>query len=206
MASEVQHGASGSTSHTLLERVRLSDPDAWRRFVDVYGPLVTYWCRRAGLQSEDAADVLQETFRAVARSIERFCHDHSRGTFRGWLRTIVTNKIRDWARARRDRPAATGGEEAYRALLESPDPLSVAPQADDDEATEQGIVFRGSLELIRAEFNDHTWQAFWRVAVEGVPPAAVAASLGLSVANVYQCKSRVQRRLRKVLEGLEGDC
>jgi RNA polymerase sigma-70 factor, ECF subfamily len=202
MLGESQMGVSGSTSHTLLERVRLSDPDAWRRLVEVYGPLITYWCRRAGLQSEDAADVLQETFRAVARGIAGFDHRRSGATFRGWLRTIASNKIRDWARARRNRPTAAGGDDARRALAEAVDPLAVEPGADD-EATEQGIVFRGSLDLIRAEFNDRTWQAFWRQAVDGAAATDVADELGLSVANVYQCKSRVMRRLRRVLEGLE---
>jgi RNA polymerase sigma-70 factor (ECF subfamily) len=186
----------------LLERVRLSDADAWRRFIDVYGPLVTYWCRRAGLQNEDAADVLQETFRAVARGIERFCHDRTKGTFRGWLRTITTNKLRDWARAQRNRPAAAGGEDAQRALTEAPDLLAVEPGTEADVA-EQGIVFRGSLALIRAEFNDRTWEAFWRLAVNDESPNNVATALGLSVANAYQCKSRVLRRLRKMLQNLE---
>ena len=202
MVPEGQLSASGSTSHTLLERVRLRDENAWRRFVDVYAPLVTYWCRRAGLHSEDAADVLQETFRAVARGIANFSHDRERGTFRGWLRTIATNKLRDWARARRDRPRAAGGDDAHRALAEAPDPLSIEPGSDGD-TTEQGIVFRGSLELIRAEFNDRTWHAFWRVTVDGEAPTDVAATLGLSLANVYQCKSRVLRRLRQELSGLE---
>jgi RNA polymerase sigma-70 factor (ECF subfamily) len=202
MCGSVSVSASGSTSHTLLERVKLREPDAWRRFVDVYGPLVTYWCRRSGLGDEDAADVVQETFRSVAQGIVRFRHDREHGTFRGWLRTIVGNKLRNWARDRRNRSTAAGGDEAYRLLAESPDPLSTESGSEND-ATEQSIVFQGSLELIRAEFNDRTWQAFWRLAVDNAVPADVAIELGLSLANVYQSKCRVLRRLRKELEGLE---
>jgi RNA polymerase sigma-70 factor (ECF subfamily) len=201
MSDSVSVSASGSTSHTLLERVRLREPAAWRRFVDVYGPLVTYWCRRSGLGDEDAADVVQETFRSVAQGIVRFRHDREHGTFRGWLRTIVGNKLRNLARDRRNRPTAAGGDEAYRLLAESPDPLST--EGSENDAAEQSIVFRGSLELIRAEFNDRTWEAFWRLAVEDAAPADVAAELGLSLASVYQSKCRVLRRLRKELEGLE---
>lgn len=202
MSSNVSMNASGSTSHTLLERVRLREPEAWRRFVDVYGPLVTYWCRRSRLGDEDAADIVQETFRSVAQGIDRFRHDREYGSFRGWLRTIVGNRLRNWARDRRHRPTAVGGDEAYRFLAESPDPLSTE-SGNEDEAAEQSIVFRGSLDLIRAEFNDRTWQAFWRLAVENAVPADVAAELGISLASVYQSKCRVLRRLRKELEGLE---
>lgn len=208
-SSDAQHEMGRSaTSHTLLERVRQSEAEAWRRFVDVYGPLVTYWCRRAGLRNDDAADVLQETFRAVARGIEGFHHDDTHGTFRGWLRTITTNKIRDWARTRKRNPSAVGGDDAYRKLAEAADPLSVGLRADEPDpeadAAERSIVFRGALQLIRAEFNDRTWQAFWRTAVEDAPAAVVAGELNLTVANVYQMKSRVLRRLRKELHGLES--
>jgi RNA polymerase sigma-70 factor (ECF subfamily) len=175
--SQIQESQpSGSTSHTLLERVRRSDPEAWRKFVEVYGPLVAYWCRRPGLQADDVADVVQETFRAVARNIDRFRHDREQGSFRGWLRTIVTNKLRDWVRADRRRPTAIGGDDAYRCLLESPDLLAIQT-GSDDEVCEQSIIFHGSLALIRAEFNDHTWQAFWRLAVDAAPPSQVAQEL-----------------------------
>src|SRR5262249_51372211 len=36
-----------------------------------------------------------------------------------------------------------------------------------------------------------TWQAFWLTAVDGRPPRAVAAELGLSVGAVYQARYRV---------------
>ncbi len=59
----------GSTSFSLLHRVRADDQDGWRRLVRLYGPLVLFWCRRAGVPHADRADVFQEVFRALARSI-----------------------------------------------------------------------------------------------------------------------------------------
>src|SRR5436309_658081 len=48
---------SGSTSTSLLARLRARDRDAWSRLAKLYGPLVYGWCRRRGLRAEDAADV-----------------------------------------------------------------------------------------------------------------------------------------------------
>ena len=62
--------------------------------------------------------------------------------------------------------------------------------------------FYGALELVRAEFEDRTWQAFWRVTVEEKTTADVAEALGISVNAVRLAKSRVLRRLRTELEGL----
>jgi DNA-directed RNA polymerase specialized sigma24 family protein len=56
-----------------------------------------------------------------------------------------------------------------------------------------------ACEGIQDEFEEPTWQAFWRVAVEDQSPADVAPVLGLSVNAVYLAKSRVLRRLREAL-------
>lgn len=53
--------------------------------------------------------------------------------------------------------------------------------------------------MVRSEFEDRTWQAFWRVAVEGHATAEVAADLGITANAVRQAKSRVLRRLRQEL-------
>ena len=57
----------GSTSSSLLVRVKARDQEAWGRLVRLYGPLVAFWIRRAGLQDADARDVFQEVFAAVAK-------------------------------------------------------------------------------------------------------------------------------------------
>src|SRR5262245_31027019 len=57
----------GATSSGLLERVKAQDQAAWERLVSLYSPLLYRWCRQAGLQAEDARDIGQEVFTAVAR-------------------------------------------------------------------------------------------------------------------------------------------
>lgn len=56
---------------------------------------------------------------------------------------------------------------------------------------------RRVLESVRAEFEQSTWDAFWKVTIDGRKAADVAAESGISVASVYQSKSRVHRRLRQ---------
>jgi RNA polymerase sigma-70 factor (ECF subfamily) len=67
----------------------------------------------------------------------------------------------------------------------------------------QRILSRRAVELVRAEFEQHTWEAWWKVAVEGRLPADVAAEMGMSLAAVYKAKSRVLLRLRQELDGLQ---
>ena len=84
--------------------------------------------------------------------------------------------------------------------------LSVAQLDEEDRAVEVGErgLFNRALELIRAEFEERTWLAFWRTVVEGQAPKDVAADLSMSPGAVRVAKSRVLHRLRAELgDGIE---
>jgi RNA polymerase sigma-70 factor (ECF subfamily) len=190
------YGPEEPTSSTLLSRVRAREQDAWDRLVSLYTPLVYRWCRQAGLQAADAADVGQDVFQAVARRMGDYHHDAAGDTFRGWLRAITRNKIIDHARRRKPGWQGAGGAESQEAILNLPDELSSAPSGDS-LAEEARTLYRRAVELIRAEFEERTWQAFWRVVVEDRAPDEVARELNTTVNAVYLAKSRILRRLRE---------
>jgi len=180
------------TSASLLDRVRSAQPEGWRRLVSLYGPLVYAWCRKAGLQDHDAADVVQNVFQSVLKGINDFRRDRPGDSFRRWLRTVTRNKVRDFWRAESRAPQADGGTEAPLRLTQWPD----AEEPDDGHIEEIDQMYHRALELVRAEFEDRTWQAFWRVVVDARPAADVANELNMSPNAVYIAKSRVVTRLR----------
>jgi RNA polymerase sigma-70 factor (ECF subfamily) len=194
--------ASASVASSLLVRLRGQDADAWRRLTALYGRVVYDWCRKAGLQAEDAADVGQEVFHAVARHLVDFRRQRAGDSFRGWLWTIAHNKIRDFWRRQAALPRAVGGSSAHQRLLQVAQDESADSAVRPPSADESAGLFHRALELMRAEFEERTWTAFWRVAVEDRVPADVAAELGMSAASVYAAKSRVLRRLREELGDL----
>jgi len=178
------------------------DPEAWQRLVDVYARCVYHWCRQAGLHSDDAADVVQEVFASVSKSFADFWGSPSHGHFRAWLRGITRHRVSDFFRSRHGEPHARGGTTAQQGFLEIPESLDESGAAGPQEADS---VWRRGLEAVQAEFEPRTWQAFWRVAVDGETSASVAAELEMTVAAVYKAKSRVLSRLRRQLGGLEGE-
>lgn len=97
------------TSLSLLERVR-HDPAApdWRRFAELYEPLIRWWLRRKDCLGHDADDVAQNILAVIVRRVGDFEHNGRTGAFRAWLRTITTNCLRDYWRANRTRPAGAG--------------------------------------------------------------------------------------------------
>jgi RNA polymerase sigma-70 factor (ECF subfamily) len=169
--------------------------------VTLYAPLVAAWCRRWGVAGQDVTDVVQEVFAAVARNIERFRKEQPEDTFRGWLATISRNKVHDYFRRRGDEAAAAGGTEAWMRISQVCDPQGEEIDGEEvaAEAEEFGGVLQRAIESIRGEFQERTWEAFWRTVVEGKAAADVAAELGMQPGAVRVSKSRVLWRLRREL-------
>ena len=190
-----------STSSSLLGRVKAQDQKAWQKLVDLYAPLIYGQCRRSGLRPEDSRDVLQEVFSAVLKDIAGFRGTGRRGSFRSWLRTVTTHRISDFLRQQQGQPSAEGGTDAQWRLLQLPDSLD--DSVFSDSRAEDLALERRAVELVRAEFEDSTWQAFWRVTFDAQPPYYVAEELGMTVDAVYKAKSRVLRRLRQEFRDLE---
>jgi RNA polymerase sigma-70 factor (ECF subfamily) len=196
-ASRPDDPRATATSASLLARVRANEPAAWDRLLALYAPLVWHWCRSCGLQPDDQADVLQEVFQAVALHLAQFCKRPA-GTFRGWLRTITRNKVCDLFRRRQREPIAAGGSDALRWLNQQPESLLTEEDGEAEQAAERALVHR-ALDLIRPEFTESTWQAFWRTTIDGQSAADAGAELKMSPGAVRVAKCRVLQRLREEL-------
>jgi RNA polymerase sigma-70 factor (ECF subfamily) len=186
--------------------VRLQGPRdelAWQEFAAIYEPLVYRLARQRGWQDADARELTQEVLLTVANAIERWQADADRGSFRGWLFRIARNlMVNYWKRNRRHRAAAGG-----TAILER---LACEPASDDansawfdDEYRRE--LFRWAAELIRGEFHETTWDAFWLTCVEGRSIGNIAAQLGISVGAAYVARSRIMARLKQVIQTHERE-
>jgi RNA polymerase sigma-70 factor (ECF subfamily) len=187
-----------STSLTLIDRIKVHDKEAWERLVTLYTPFLHYWCRRWGVSRADADDVLQEAFHAISKNLKDFRREQTGHSFRGWIRGIARNKA--LSLRRRHKLRAKGGTGFYRQSLLIPD-RGIPSIADNEKAENEaiGILYEHALKLVRAEFEDRTWQAFWRAVVDGQAPTIIAEDLGVTAAAVRQAKSRVLRRLKIIL-------
>jgi len=191
------------TSVTLLERVQKlpADREAWDEFVRRYHPMIHAWCLKWGLQASDAEDVAQDVFAAAAAGLADFRRDRPGDTFRGWLRGITRNKALMHFRRSGRQPAGEGGSDALLRLQDVADPQA---ECDPEEEAEAGQVYHRALQLLRGEFAEPVWQAFWLTAIDGRAPAALTAELGMSSASIRQAKSRVLRRLKQEVGDLLG--
>jgi RNA polymerase sigma-70 factor (ECF subfamily) len=184
--------------------VRLRNPrdeKAWAEFGEIYAPLVHRLGRRKGLQDADAADLVQEVFQAVARSIERQTYDPARGSFRGWLFRIARNLSVNLLVSQRRQTRGTGDTNIQQLLEAQPAPEDSALF----EAEYRTQLMYWASEQVRDEFSKQSWQAFWLTGVEGRAAKEVAQTLGTTVGTVYHYKSRVMARLRQKIEEVERE-
>jgi RNA polymerase sigma-70 factor (ECF subfamily) len=198
-------GAAGScddaTSLSLLIRLRGQDRQAWQEFLTLYAPLVVRWCRRRGLADEDTADVAQEVFSRVARSLGQFRKESPEDTLRGWLYRITHREIAEFFRRRDPLAVPEGGTGVVQRLQQHADPRPPEPEGEEVRQ-EICYLYQKAVEVVRSEFSDSAWQMFWRTAVDGNPATEVAAEMGTTAAAVRQAKSRVLRRLKQAVGDL----
>jgi RNA polymerase sigma-70 factor (ECF subfamily) len=191
------------TSATLFDRLA-RDPDdaaAWARLVDLYTPLVRVWISRRGVRPQDVEDRVQEVMLVLVRKLPEFRLQPRTGAFRRWLRTITTNVLRDhFKRLRATAVTAVPPGDVLASLEQLEDPDSALSREWDREHDRH--VVQRLLAWIRPLFEEKTWRAFERVALEGESADAVAAELGMSVNAVFIARSRVMTRLRQEGAGL----
>ena len=177
------------TSLSLLNGARLQDAIAWQRLARYYEPLIESWCRISRVPAADIPDIKQDVLAAVWKNLGAFRKSKRGDTFRGWLKTITRNKIRDHFRKQ---------QAASQLPLENV--ADILPEEDSEtNRVEVRELFFRALQSIRPEFERRTWEAFWLTVVEGNSAVDAAGKLSVSADSVRQSKSRVLKRLRSEL-------
>ncbi|WP_146431022.1 RNA polymerase sigma factor [Blastopirellula retiformator] len=183
-----------STSTSLLARATLhGDGESWQRFHDVYAPLIRNWLSRQNVFGSDADDLTQDVLIVVLRKLPAFQHNGRSGAFRRWLRLIVVNVVRDSIKKKRVQVSSHEGVSHLLSELED-ESSSISQQWGREHDLE---VTRRMLDQLKTSFEPKTWEAFDLLTREELPAKEVAMRLSISVASVYQAKSRVLSRLRQ---------
>jgi RNA polymerase sigma factor (sigma-70 family) len=187
----------GKTSPLLLKRVAdWADHRAWGEFFEAYDPLICCWCRGYGLDESLLGDLCQGIWIELADRMRTYQYDPGR-TFRGWLRQFCHSRAVDLIRRRRTEHDRFLADQADTELL-----LAVDDFVDEED---QGSNSRRSFLLsqaeqvqlaVKARVGSQTWQAFWRIAVEGCSFRETARDLGMTYAAVFAAHKRVARMLR----------
>jgi RNA polymerase sigma factor (sigma-70 family) len=197
------------TRWTLIGRLKnWDDQESWREFFDTYWKLIYGVARRAGLSTEDAQDVVQETVVSVCKAIERFRADPQRGSFRAWLLTITRNRIIDLQRKRQREPAlaSRGWRSETRTVgVEERvvDPAGNGFEALWDAEWERNLISL-ALEKLEKQTSARHYQIFLLHVIKQHPVEQVARVTGVAPNQVYLVKHRLTPLFREAISELES--
>jgi|688.fasta_scaffold277222_2 RNA polymerase sigma factor (sigma-70 family) len=173
---------------------------AWKRFVEIYGPVIFDWCRHCKLQDADARDVTQETLLRLAQYLPAFQYKADQ-RFRGWLRTIVHHCVCDWGAERRRMAPGSGDTEVLEFLESQPAREQLIERLEKQFDQE---LLHLAMERVRDRVEPLTWQVFELLALQRLSGVEVARQTGMKVASAFASRSKVQRLLRAEIDWLQG--
>lgn len=164
-------------SDALLAQARAGDAAGFESLYRAFESPVYTLARRICRTTEDAEDVMQETFLEVHRSLARF---RGEGSLWGWIRTIAASKA--LMRLRRNK---------YR---------DAEPLEDDIHPTRRGDEhLRMDLEAALERLSQTSRAVVWLHDVEGYTHEEIATMMGKTTSFSKSQLARAHERLRRWL-------
>jgi RNA polymerase sigma-70 factor, ECF subfamily len=200
-----------SDDESLVERARAGDEDAFAALVRRYTPMLTRLARMYVPTDALAEDVVQETWVAVLRGLERF---EGRSSFKTWLFRILVNRAKTrGVREHRSVPFASvggGGFESEEGEGPTVDPSRFTSEgawtsaparwADDPEAAlDSSEALRVAREAID-ELPERQKIVITLRDLEGLSSEEVRNVLDLTETNQRVLLHRARAKVRKALE------
>ncbi len=174
------------TDEERIRRVVAGDPSAFGPLVEANQGLVYGYLRRRGLDSDEAHDLMQETFLRAMNSLATL---REPAAFKGWLMRIAHNELLKHVRGRKESAADLSSEESQALLargseaLESMDPSEFAGKHLDAQR------LLGGLDRLPAIYKESLLLRYQA----GLAIKDVAQTLGITLENA---KFRIHHGLK----------
>ncbi len=185
----------------LVRRARDGDYTAFEELVSRHERRVYASARRITGRTEDAEDVVQETFLSAMKALPHF---RGEALFSTWLTRIATNHSLKVLRKRRGLPTVPLAEETGDdAAVQRPE--YIAPWAEDPAVAATRPETQALLDAALAALPENLRSVFLLRDVDGLSTAETAEALGLTPANVKVRLLRARLALRERLTQTLGD-
>ena len=176
-----------TTSKTLLEKISSGDEISWDEFYRKYAPVIKAVAKYKGIEY-DADDICQQVMMHFFKQSKTFKFDPGLAKFRTYLGRIVSWKIIDYYRKKREK------------LSGELDAVPVDAELDKIYMAEwHKVIIAEAEDELRKRVSPDTFQAYQLYAVQGRPVEKVSAFLECSVNQVYQAKKRCFAMMREIL-------
>ena len=202
---------SQPTPSSFLDDLRNKKTEAWERFSMLYGRLILYWFKSAGIPREERQDMLYDIGIIVMESIDNFHRQPHVGSFRSWLKKVVENTVHGRQRKYQEQSGAHGVYEPDSSVIESPHssvlqtilkqeeednkksrPQSASPHALDED----NLIAKGLMQVLGTQFSQRDISIYYQLVYENKNSTQVGQLMGLTPANVRKIRQRVNDYLK----------
>ena len=195
------------TRRSLIERLdNWEDQKTWDEFYKTYWRLIYSVATKAGLRSEEAFDVVQETILSIAKQSKQKRYNPDAGSFKSWLMNMTRWRIADQFRKRaKDTASPYVVEEDDRRTSPLDRVADPAPDPLDNLWNEewQRNLAETALTKVKSRVSPKQFQIFDCYVIKGWSVKRVMSDLGVSMAQVYLAKHRVGNLIKREVEGLQ---
>jgi RNA polymerase sigma-70 factor (ECF subfamily) len=198
------------TRKSLIERLNnWEDQRSWDEFYRTYWRLIYSVALKAGLRSDEAFDVVQETTLSLAKQTQKENkYDPNAGSFKSWLMNMTRWRIADQFRKRAKDTASAGfrdgDSDRNTATLERfADPAGEILERVWDIEWKRNLADR-AMDTVKAKVSPKQYQIFDCYVVKGWEAKKVTKQLGVSMAQVYLAKHRIGSLIKKEIAELEN--
>jgi RNA polymerase sigma-70 factor, ECF subfamily len=196
--------------HELVQRLRDGDESAFAQLIDLYGPTMIRVAQMYVRDKATAEEVVQETWLAVLKGIDRF---EERSSLKTWLFRILTNRAK--TRGERDGRvlpfSALAGAQAEEDepsvdpdRFLGPDSATPAAWAAPPRAWPQEVVLGretiGVIEMAIEQLPEAQREVIRLRDVEGWSPMEVSEALEISDGNQRVLLHRARSKVRAAVE------
>ena len=199
--------AYARTRKSLIARLEnWEDQRTWDEFYQTYWRLIYSVGLKAGLRSEEAFDVVQETILSIAKQSKKRLYDPEQGSFKTWLMNMARWRINDQFRKRKKDTVMAGVEwedDRKTAVIDRfEDPKGDLLERMWDVEWKKNLA-DAALARVKAQVSPKQYQIFDYYVVKQWEAKKVQAHLGVSMAQVYLAKHRVGAVLKRELAKLK---
>lgn len=206
---QLQEGYAQTRKSLIAKLDNWEDQRTWDDFYKTYWKLIYAVGLKAGLRSDEAFDVVQETILSIAKQSRKNMYDPEKGSFKSWLMNMTRWRINDQFRKRKKDTAMNIGdwdEEGRKTSVidRMEDPRSGTLERLWEVEWKKNLA-DAALARVKSQVSPKQYQIFDCYVIREWDASKVQEQLGVSMSQVYLAKHRVGKILKKELAKLNED-
>jgi RNA polymerase sigma factor (sigma-70 family) len=202
------------TRSSLIGRLKdVTDQQSWNEFNDFYGKLIFGFATKAGLNRDEAQEVVQETLISAVKHLPQFQYEPAKCSFKTWLLNLSHWRVQNQLRKRNAPSAPRHRVSSRRNAAEDETRTPTVERLADPAASKlealwdtewQTTILEEACNRVKTQVDSKQWQIFDLYALKEWSVREVAKALNVSAGRVYLSKHRVSALLKKEIQRIES--